>query len=381
MVYLFFISIVLIIYTFVGYPLIVYLLSLKLKNNVQINSPNSVKHYDLTILMVVCNEENQIETKLINLLNLSYFSKKPKIVIVDDNSDDSTVEIIKKINSERIDLLNAPHRLGKANGINMAMEVITTPLVLLVDVRQEVANDAAEKLCKWFEMDQNVGAMSGELHFKSDNNNDFSKGMDGYWRYEKFIRKMEANISSVPGVTGAIYMLRRSTYIPIQQDTILDDVLIPMNVIKQGYTVGFDDEAVAWDVPSYDPIKEKRRKVRTIKGNYQLLIRFYHWVLPFGHPIWLQFLSHKILRIFVPFFALLHIVSATYLAVYVNQLWFIYVFLMILSILILPTSIIFKSIASIRIIRLWLSFLTLNWYSFLAFFSYFFGETNSSWKK
>ena len=380
MVYLFSISIILIIYTFIGYPIIVYWLSLKLKNNLQTDSLNSVKHYDLTILMIVCNEEKQVEKKLTNLLNLSYFNEQPKIVIVDDNSDDSTVEIINKVSSNRIDLIMAPHRLGKANGINVAMEVITTPLVLLVDVRQEVDIDAAEKLSKWFEMDQNVGAISGELCFKSTSENDFSKGMDGYWRYEKFIRKSEAAFNSVPGVTGALYMLRREAFEEIPTDTILDDVLIPMVAIQKGYKIGFDDQAKAWDIPSNDPVNERRRKIRTINGNFQLLFRNPKWLLPTGNPIWWQYISHKILRLFIPYIALLSLLLSIRMANDSNMFALIYSVGFIVALLLYPINVFVPLLGKNKYLRLWLSFLTLNWFNVLGFYDYLFSARKQSWK-
>jgi cellulose synthase/poly-beta-1,6-N-acetylglucosamine synthase-like glycosyltransferase len=380
MLTIFFLTLIFIIYTFVGYPLIVYLLSNNIAIRSRADAQENSKHFDLTILMIVCNEEKIITKKIENLLEIMYFDKQPKILIVDDNSTDATVVEVLKYDSDRIDLIKIPQRLGKANGINVAMKQVQTPLLMMVDVRQEVDLDAAEKLSKWFELDSNVGAVSGELGFKSDGENEFSKGIDGYWRYEKFIRKCESRFASVPGVTGAIYMLRAQAFKPMPSDTILDDVLIPMNAIDAGYKVGFEEEARAWDFPSNNQINERRRKIRTISGNFQLLFRNPKWLLPTQHAIWWQYLSHKVMRLFVPFIALLNYLIAVDMAYNSNEVAFVYVVLFAVALSMYPLSHVMPLIQKNKFSRLWISFLTLNWFSVLGLYDYLFSNRNQSWK-
>ncbi|MEY8252921.1 MAG: glycosyltransferase, partial [Colwellia sp.] len=300
MLLLFIVCIFFIFYVYVGYPFLLWLLT----RNTKLTFPSNNYFGDISVVMVVCNEGNMAAKKIQNLLSLKYSGGSTHIYVVDDASDDNTVEIVSEY-SNRITFISSETRQGKAHGLNLAMEQAKTELVMLVDCRQELEVNVVEYLASWFTDDPAMGAVSGELMFKEVDGSNFSSGVDGYWRYEKFIRKSEAILGSVPGVSGALYMLRRASYKDIPVDTLLDDVQIPMVCAAQGYRVGYDERAIAWDVPSMTVNQEKARKVRTLSGNYQLLLRFPKWVLPGGHPIWWQFLSHKISRLVAPFVIIL----------------------------------------------------------------------------
>jgi hypothetical protein len=139
----------------------------------------------------------------------------------------------------------------------------------------------------------------------------FGQGVDAYWRYEKRIRKAEAAVHSVPGVTGALYALRRDAYAPIPPQAVLDDVLIPMQACLAGRRVVFDARALAFDEPSSDAAMERRRKVRTLAGNFQLLALLPGLLLPWRNPIVVQFVSHKLLRLAAPW-AMLSLLAASF---------------------------------------------------------------------
>jgi biofilm PGA synthesis N-glycosyltransferase PgaC len=121
-----------------------------------------------------------------------------------------------------------------------------------------------------------------------------------YWRVEKKIRELESASGSVAGATGAIYCARRALLDPLPEGTILDDVLLPMQVAKKGSRVVFDSRARAWDAPDLGDGREFWRKVRTLSGNYQLL-QLAPWLLSAKNPIRFEFLSHKLSRLAVPF--------------------------------------------------------------------------------
>ena len=159
-------------------------------------------------------------------------------------------------NSARARLIHFEKKSTKSACLNRAIASSSADVLLLTDSRQALAEDVLVRLIAPL-ADKEVAAVSGELVFEQEGENDFSKGMDAYWRYEKFIRKCESDVSSTIGVTGAIYVLRRDAYIPIPDETLLDDVLIPMNAVMAGQRVLFESEAYAFDVPSSDPVREK----------------------------------------------------------------------------------------------------------------------------
>jgi poly-beta-1,6-N-acetyl-D-glucosamine synthase len=157
--------------------------------------------------------------------------------------------------------------------------------------------------------DEKVGAVSGELCFEDTDRTGVGEGLDFYWNYEKFLRKNEAALYSTVGATGAIYAIRKSLFKPLDSDTLLDDVMIPMNIVMQGYRCVFEPKAKAFDIISAMQEDEKRRKIRTIAGNFQVFFRCGDLLNPFKNPIWFQTFSHKFLRIIAPIFIIALFIS------------------------------------------------------------------------
>jgi biofilm PGA synthesis N-glycosyltransferase PgaC len=364
-----------VVYVYFLYPLSLYLLS----KSKHVAAPTDKYVGDVTIVMVVCNEEANVAFKIKNIQDLNFKGGNKKIIVVDDASDDGTLSILNGFKG--VTVIESKERRGKSNGLNLAMKEVTTELVMLVDCRQNLELNVLIHLTSWFVNNPKMGAVSGELMFKKQGSNDFSNGMDGYWRYEKFIRKAEAAIASVPGVTGALYILRSSLFENLPNNTLLDDVQIPMVASKKGFRVGFDDRAIAWDTPSICAAKERSRKIRTLSGNYQLLFRFPEWVLPGGHPIWWQFFSHKIARLLAPLFAVASFILAGIMCVQGSDwpVWYLSLFTM--ALLIAPLSFRFLVINKIPFIKLLVSFVTLNWFCILALINYFSVSSTGTWKR
>lgn len=128
-----------------------------------------------------------------------------------------------------------------------------------------------------------------------------SKGMDAYWRYEKFLRKHESVSGSMLGATGAIYAIRHRLYSELPMDVLVDDMYIPLAIVRKGYRAVFDPEAKAYDLPSQKGREELKRKVRTLAGNYQIFRSFPDLFVPLKSPVAWQFFSHKFLRLMVPY--------------------------------------------------------------------------------
>jgi poly-beta-1,6-N-acetyl-D-glucosamine synthase len=147
--------------------------------------------------------------------------------------------------------------------------------------------------------DPAVGCVSGELLLGHPQSGESTHGMGLYWSVEKKIRALESRSGSMVGATGALYAVRRNVMPLIPEDTILDDVYVPMCVARQGCRVIFEAAARAWDAPDLGA-REFARKVRTLSGNYDLLQRA-SWMLSRENPIRFEFVSHKLLRLLVPF--------------------------------------------------------------------------------
>jgi biofilm PGA synthesis N-glycosyltransferase PgaC len=190
-------------------------------------------------------------------------------------------------------------RRGKPSVLNDVVPRARGAIVALADARQTFEAGALRRLVAPFG-DEQVGAVSGELLLPPDGDGSVGQGMGLYWRYEKWIRRSEAAVDSTVGATGALYAIRRRLFTRIAEDVILDDVLIPMTIVRRGYRTVFEPGARAWDHRPADPGREFQRKVRTIAGNFQLFARE-RWLLhPRHNRLWVQTLSHKGLRLLTP---------------------------------------------------------------------------------
>jgi biofilm PGA synthesis N-glycosyltransferase PgaC len=211
--------------------------------------------------------------------------------------------------------------------------------------------------------------VSGELVFEREALSDFGAGIDAYWRYEKFIRHNESESGSVIGVTGALYALKTAYFKPIPHETILDDVLIPMQVALQGMRVTFEKGAIAFDTPSENLAKEQMRKVRTLAGNFQILALCPDLLRIWRNPLWWRYGSHKVLRLLAPLFLTLAFISnalligqsSAYQALFAAQLVFYASAVM---------GMLIPALGRHQIVRLATSFITLNWFVLQGFRHY-----------
>jgi len=254
----------------------------------------------LSIVMVVRNEAEVLERKLRNLTELNYPGELRRIIVVSDGSTDGTNGILSQWSKRsEIQVILHPDPHGKAAGLNDAIRAATGEIVVFTDARQKIEPDALRFLAENF-ADPEVGCASGELMLGDPESGENVKGMGLYWRIEKIVRELESSSGSVVGATGALYAVRRGLLASIPPETVLDDVYIPMNVVRQGARVIFDPRARAWDVPSLGASREFARKVRTLSGNYQL-VQLAPWLLSSSNPLRFEFVSHKLLRLAVPF--------------------------------------------------------------------------------
>lgn len=294
-------------YVYVGYPGILWLAS-RLRSRPVHASP---RWPTISIVVVAHNEEARIVRKVENLLSLDYPPERREIIVASDGSTDATAERVREMGG-RVRVMEFRTRRGKAAVFNTVLPSLSSEIVVLTDSRQRFERSALRAMTADF-ADPVVGAVTGELVLVEANGRtdgeSTGEGSGLYWRYEKWIRAHESRVDSCIGVTGAISALRRSLFEPLPEDTILDDVLIPLRIIRRGYRVTFESGAVAYDGYAASPHDEFTRKVRTLAGNFQLFVRE-RWLLnPFRNPLWIQTISHKVLRLSIPLLLLAALAS------------------------------------------------------------------------
>ena len=298
-------SAVLLAYTYIGYPGLLFLRSrwrARIVRKAPILPP-------VSIVMAVHNEADVLPAKLNNLAALDYPADRIEIIVSSDGSTDRTKEIVAARTGERLRFVSSP-RQGKASALNRGIQAAQGQVILFTDARQVIAPDAVRQLVANF-ADSSVGCVSGELILTEQGAVGPSNGFGLYWTLEKKIRQWESLSGSAIGATGALYAVRKELLVPLPVGTILDDVYIPLHVARQRKRVVFEPKARAYDrvAPSQ---REFRRKVRTLTGNYQL-VQLSPWLITPSNPVFWDYISHKLLRLLAPFSLLALLISSLFL--------------------------------------------------------------------
>jgi poly-beta-1,6-N-acetyl-D-glucosamine synthase len=311
-----------VLYVYAGYPLV-----LAVWARMATRQPSAGDHLPpVSLVMAARNEAARLPGRIENLLALDYPADLLEIIVVSDGSTDGTARVVAPYTAAaprpglgaaaRVRLIETgPH--GKAAALNAGVAAARHGTILFADARQRFARDAVRHLVANF-ADPAVGAVSGELVLDCEAGASASSASDSvgaYWRYEKWLRAQESAIDSMLGATGAIYAMRRACWRPLPEDTILDDVLAPMRAVLAGWRVVFEPRARAFDVTAPDVVAESRRKTRTLAGNYQVLALEPSLLVPGRNRVWLQYVSHKLGRLAVPWALLVLLVAGMTLAV------------------------------------------------------------------
>ena len=322
----------------------------------------------VSVVIAARNEEESLPAKLANLASLNYPSDLLQVIVASDGSTDRTAEILGQ-HRDRLTAVILESSHGKASALNAAVQQASGELLVFLDVRQRVDAEAISELAACF-ADPEVGAVSGELLLESSIGASSSNALGIYWRIEKMVRKLEAASGSVVGVTGAIYAIRRELYVAIPPATILDDVFVPMQVVRQGKRVVFQPSAIARDFIFAQSGKEFSRKVRTLTGNYQLLL-LAPWLLSPRNPLLFRFISHKLLRLLVPFLLVTMLIVSSVIETPFYRFAF---FLQILFYVLAAFGGVMPSIRRFKPVAIATTFVMLNVAAAMAFYNFIVGR-------
>ena len=200
---------------------------------------------------------------------------------------------------------------GKAAALNASARAAAGELLVFTDTHQRFAPGAIERLIAPM-ADERLGAASGALDLSTEG--EAGPVMRAYWGFEKWLRRAESRVHSVVGVTGALYVARRSAWQPIPPGVLLDDLWVPMRMVLDRRRIGFVPEAGIRDLRPVEPSCEYRRKVRTLTGVLQLCRWLPDILNPVRNPIWFEFVCHKLLRLLSPVLVLTAVLSGSVLA-------------------------------------------------------------------
>ncbi len=377
----FWISVAVVAYTYLIYPTFLLLLNFLFRRSgvspapvIQITSEVSGRRPSVSILMPVHNEEQNLVRRLEELTRL--LQTGDEVLVISDASTDRSVEIAKGFESRGVRVVEMPVKSGKAAALAAGAAAVQHEILVFADARQRWADDVVIRLLENFR-DPAIGAVSGNLVLESAPG--VLAGVGLYWRFEKWLRKQESRLGSQVGVTGAISAVRRSLFRPIPPGTLLDDVFWPIHVVLQGYRVIHDERALAFDRLPEKPRDEFRRKVRTLAGNYQLLTLLpmaAHF--PWSNRVWWQWVSHKLLRLAVPWALLVMLGSCLFLE---DDRYTIFLWAQAAGYGLGILGLIPAIGRTIKPLGTAASFLVLNTAAWLAFWVWISGRAGTSWHK
>lgn len=300
---LFWIFIGLVLYTYLGYFLIITIIrSIKiLVQSKDLKSESERPEPEITLLIAAYNEKDFVDQKIKNTLELDYPEEKIKQIWITDGSDDGTPELVKS--HKGVTVHHRTERKGKVAAMNRGMQFVDTPLVIFSDGNTLLAKDTIRKIVTLFK-DPSVGCVAGEKRILMQQKDAaVSSGEGLYWKYESLIKKCESDIHSVVGAAGELFAIRTDLFEEVKEDTLLDDFVISLTLAYKGYKIKYDPEANAIEYASSSVKEEFKRKVRIASGGIQTMLRMPELFNIFKLGFFtVQYISHKVLRwTIVPF--------------------------------------------------------------------------------
>lgn len=327
MVAIFWVSLFLVVYTYIGYGVILCLL-VKIKETFR-----PVRNYfftfqelpEVTLFIAAYNEEEFIEEKIANSLTLEYPRQKLRIVVVTDGSNDRTPQIVERY--KEIHHFFQPERRGKIAAVNRVMPYVQTPIVVYTDANTLLNKAALINIVRHFK-DHRVGAVAGEKRVTIEEKDNASGAGEGiYWRYESALKRWDSSLYSVVGAAGELFAIRTSLHQEVPRDTIIEDFYTTLSIAKQGYRVVYEPAAYAMEGPSASVKEELKRKIRIAAGGIQAIVRLKSLLNIFKYGILsFQYISHRVLRWTITPFALVTLLISNIFLIKNEQLlyhWFL----------------------------------------------------------
>jgi cellulose synthase/poly-beta-1,6-N-acetylglucosamine synthase-like glycosyltransferase len=300
----------LIVYTHLGYPLVLALL-VRLRGE-------SGRHFDryadqtttggtqaelelpmVSLIVPAYDEEEVIAAKVADALSLDYPRERLQVIVASDGSTDATVLRAEAAGADLV--LDLPPG-GKVAALNAAAEQAGGEVLAFSDANSSWEPGALRRLVAPF-ADPAVGYVCGQVRF-TDPAGDNLEG--AYWRYEMAVREMESSLAGVTAGNGGIYAVRAAAYLPLAASGS-HDLSFPFLLAKRGRRSLYAPAARAEEkmVPSIEG--EFARKRRMMVGIWDI-VAGEGMLSPRGYPplYALELFSHRVLRYLSP---LLHLVA------------------------------------------------------------------------
>lgn len=298
-----------IFYTYAGYPLLLLLLRFVRGKPVRRGEHTPT----VTVIIAAYNEERDLAAKLQNTLALDYPRSNLEIIVTSDCSQDRTDEIALSFASRGVQLHRQRERLGKTAAQNAAVEKARGEILLFSDATTLYQPDVLRVIVPSF-ADPEVGCVTGRVIYSADGESTVGQGTRSYWNYEFLLKSCESSITSLIGVCGCMYAVRKSAYVPLYHEACSDFVIATV-MVQQGLRAIYEPTAVCWEEPNAEAKRELAVRVRITTQTFADLWRNRDMLNPFRHGFYaIQLLSHKVMRYMIPVFLLVTLITSGLLA-------------------------------------------------------------------
>ena len=305
MIYLFWFSIIFVFYAYFGYPLLLLLFTAVNKRKYS-EQTGRVDNFEpkVALLISAYNEEKVIEDKILNSLELNYPKELLEVVVVSDGSSDMTNEIAARYANKGVVLRYFEGRIGKTACLNRVVPLAKDDIIVFSDANSRYDKEAIKELVKHF-ADKKIGFVTGGTKYVAEEGNGIANSIGLYSKIEQLTKALETKISSPVGADGAIFAIRKSLYQPLKEYDI-NDLVIPLNIIKQGFRGIYEPEAFCVEKTSKGANGEFNRQVRITNRTIRAIVNNRELLNPFKHGIFsFQLISHKVCKLLVPYFLIL----------------------------------------------------------------------------
>ncbi len=296
---IFWIGIFLVFYTYIGYGLLLWVL-VQLKRMVRGRAAKAVLPADdalpdVTLMICAYNEQDVVDMKMENTHQLDYPSQKLHVMWVTDGTTDDTNQRLARY--PEVEIVYTPERKGKTAALNHGISQVKTPITIMTDANTMINKQAVREIVRCF-MDPMVGCVAGEKRVMARHEGQAAAEGEGlYWRYESTLKRLDSELYSAMGAAGELNAIRTHLYQPMPETALLDDFVMSMRMVDQGYRIAYCSEAYAMEYGSADLNEESKRKRRIAAGGLQSVWWLRKMMNPLHQPlVAFQFVSHRVLR-------------------------------------------------------------------------------------
>jgi len=380
MVILFWASLLLVFYAYAGYPMLLWVIA-RFKQQGKQEGPAEQDVYSPAVTLVISayNEEAVIEQKILNSLALNYPRNLLEIVVVSDGSRDRTDEIVDRYAWLRVFLKRFEGRIGKTACLNRTLPFVSGEIVVFSDANSQYDRNAVRVLVRHF-IDPTVGFVTGSTRYIQDGESGMADSIGIYTRIEQITKRLESGLSSCVGADGALFAVRRSL-IPELRSVDINDLVIPLNIVKGGLRGVFEHRAFCVERTSPVPGGEFGRQVRITSRTIRALVHYWELFNPIRFGMFsFQLFSHKVCKLIVPFLLLFLLGSNAMLLARGPVYAVIFSAQIVLYLLSLQDRTGARGLGLQRLVPMIHAFVTVNAAILQGWLKYLQGETYTVWK-